>query len=152
MKGEKPQQEPKGLCQGYIHGGPQCGAFETNNHCLGSKSIIGPNPMGRVNMGGGQQLMANPPPGFVEIMRSLWGDNPPHEVVGIPPKLAGEQGPIQVVGSAMFSARLVQDMISGSTYIDVMTCSMSLVGLGVTPLAGDCSMPTLLGEEDTYSD
>ena len=80
------------------------------------------------------------------------GDNLPHEVAGIPPELSEEQGMIQVVGSVMFSARLVQDMISGSTYIDMMTCSMSLVGLGVTPSVGDHSMPTLLGEEDMNSD
>ena len=80
------------------------------------------------------------------------GDNPPHEVVGIQLELAKEKGPIKVVGPAMFSARLVQDTISGSTYINVMTCSMSLVGLGVTPLAGDHSMPTLLEEEDMDSD
>ena len=99
--------------------------------------------------GSSQQLA--PPLGFVKIMRSLWVDNP-LEVMGIPPELAEEQGPIQVVGSAMFSDRLVQDMISGSTYIDVITCSMSLVGLGVTPLVGDHSMPTFLGEEDKDSD
>ena len=81
----------------------------------------------------------------------MW-DNPPHEVMGIPLELAKEQGPIQVVGSTMFSARLVQDVISGSTYIDIMTCSMNLVGLGVTPPVGDHSMPTLLGEENTNSD
>ena len=85
-------------------------------------------------------------------MRSLWEDNPPHEVVGIPPELDREQGPIQVAGSSMLSTRLIQDMISGSTYINVMTCSMSLMGLGVTPSVGDCSMPTLMGEEDTDSD
>ena len=51
----------------------------------------------------------------------------------------------------MFSARLFQDANSGTTYIDMVTCSMSLVGLGVTPLVGDCSMPALLGGKDTDS-
>ena len=80
------------------------------------------------------------------------GDNSPHEVTGIPPELAKEQGPIQVEGSTMFSTRPVQDVISDSTYSDMMTCSMSIVDLRVTPLAGDCSMPTLLRDEDMDSD
>ena len=70
-----------------------------------------------------------PPPGFTEIARSLFGDDPPHEVAGIPPELAEEQGPIWIAGSTMFSTRLIQDAVSGSTYIDMMTCSMSLVVL-----------------------
>ena len=80
------------------------------------------------------------------------GDNPPHEVMCIPPELAKEQGLIWLAGSKIFSARLIQGVISRSTYIDMMTSSMSLVVLGVTPLAGDYSMPTLLGEENTDSD
>ena len=71
--------------------------------------------------------------------------------MGILLELAEEQGPIQIVGSTMFSTRLIQDTVSGSTYINMLTCSMSLVGLGVTPSVGDCSMPALLGEEDTNS-
>ena len=52
----------------------------------------------------------------------------------------------------MSSAQFHQDSLLGATFIDVMTYSMSLVGLGVTPLVGDCSMLILLGEEDTDSD
>ena len=92
-----------------------------------------------------------PPPVFMEIARSLHGDGPSHVVTGIPLELAKEQGPIQMVGSTMFSARLLQDAVSGTTFIDMVSYSMSLVGLGVTPLVGDCSMPTLLGEEDMDS-
>ena len=39
-----------------------------------------------------------------------------------------------------------------ATYIYMMTFSMSLMGLGATPLADDHSMPALLGEEDMDSD
>ena len=92
-----------------------------------------------------------PLPGFVEIALSLWGDNLPEEVAIIPLEPAGEQGPIWIAESTMFSAQFCQDSLSGATYIDMMTCSMSPVGLGVTPLAGDCPMPTLLGEEDMDS-
>ena len=48
--------------------------------------------------------------------------------------------------------RIFQYVVSGAMYINMMTCSMSLVGLGVTPLAHNHSMPALLGEEDTDSD
>ena len=95
-----------------------------------------------------QQLA--PPPGFVEIVRSLCGDDPPHKVTSIPLEPAEEQGAIWIAES-MVSSRFLQDSLLGPTCINVMTCSMSLVGLGVTPLVGDCSMPTLLGEEDMDS-
>ena len=85
-------------------------------------------------------------------MRSLHGDNPPWVIMGVPPELAKEQDPIRMVGSTMLSAQLFQDSMSGATYIDVVTCSMSLVGLGSTPLAVDCCMPTLLGEDDIDAD
>ena len=39
----------------------------------------------------------------------------------------------------------------GITCIDMVTCSMSLVGLGATPTAVDHPMPTLEGWEDTDS-
>ena len=42
--------------------------------------------------------------------------------------------------------------MSGATYLDMVTCSMSLVGLGVTPSVVNCSMSALLGEGDTDSD
>ena len=92
-----------------------------------------------------------PPPGYTDIARSLWGDDPPHEVMSIPLGPAKEQGPIWIVGSTMFSARLLQDVVSGTTYINMVTSSMSLVDLGVTPSVGDCSIPTLFGGEDTDS-
>ena len=54
--------------------------------------------------------------------------------------------------STMLSTQLLQDYMSGATYINMVTYSMSLMGLGVTPSAVDCSMPALLGEGDTDSD
>ena len=93
-----------------------------------------------------------PPPGFMEIARSLNGDDSPCVVTGVPPELAKEQDLIQVAGSTMLSARLFQYVVSDYTYIDMVTCLMSLVGLGFTSLAVDHSMPALLGEEDMDSD
>ena len=41
--------------------------------------------------------------------------------------------------------------MSGTTYIDMVTCSISLDGLGATPLAVNHPMPALEGWEDTDS-
>ena len=79
----------------------------------------------------GQQLA--PPPGFTEIARSLCGDNLPHKVMSIPLELAGDQGTMWIGESMVSSAQLCQDSLSGATCINVMTCSMSLVGLGLLP-------------------
>ena len=83
----------------------------------------------------------------MEIMRSLHGDNLPQVVMGVPLELAKEQDSIRMVGSIMFSAWPFQDSMSGATYINMVTCSMSLVGLRSTPLAVDHSMPTLLDSD-----
>ena len=84
-------------------------------------------------------------PGFVEIAQSLQGVNPPWEVTGVPPELAEEQDPIWMVGSIMFFTSLFQDVVSGAMYIDMLTCSMSLVCMGFIPSAFDCSVPTSHG-------
>ena len=91
------------------------------------------------------------PPGFAEIARSLHRDRPSWVVEGVPPELTEEQDPIRMVGSKMFSTWLLQDSMSGATYIDMVTCSMSLVGLGVTLSVVNYSMPTLQGQGDLDS-
>ena len=78
----------------------------------------------------------------------MHGDNPPRVVTGIPPRLAGDQGPIQMVGCTMLSAQLFQDATSGAMCIDMMTCSMNLVGMGIGPTVDDHSIPALLDEVD----
>ena len=85
-------------------------------------------------------------------MRSLHGDSQPTVVTGVPPELAKEQDPVRMVESTMLSAQLFQDSMLGATYINMVTCSMSLVDLGVTPSVVVCSMPALLGKEDMDSD
>ena len=53
-----------------------------------------------------------------------------------------------MTGSTMFPAsRLQQDMASGMTYINVITCAVSMVGLAFIPLVEHHSMPALIGEE-----
>ena len=41
-----------------------------------------------------------------------------------------------MVGSTMFSTQLFQAAKSGAMYVDMVTCSMNLVGMGLTPSAG----------------
>ena len=79
-----------------------------------------------------------PPPVFAEIVKSLHGDAPPCVDIEAPPELTKGQGPLQMVGSMMAMmvfTQLFQYVMSGTTYIDLVTCSMSLVGLGL-PLDG----------------
>ena len=149
---EKPQQELKGSHLWYICEWPIAWDIQNQQPPLRQQVHHQPQPSGQSPWEecSGQKLA--PPPGFMGIMMSLHGDNPPHKVMSIPQGLAKEQGPIWIAESTMFPAQLLQDSLSGATYTDMMTCSMSLVGLGVTPSADDCSMPTFMGEEDTDSD
>ena len=144
----KLQQEPKGPDQGYVYSDLCHGVFKTHSLYPGSESITGPSPEDRVTAGGDQW----PSPGFTKITRSLWGDDPPCKVMGISPEPGEEQGPIWIAGSTMFSTQLLQDSMSGATHIDMVTCSLSLVGLGVILSVVDHPMPTLLGKGDTDSD
>ena len=84
-----------------------------------------------------------PPPGFVEIAQSLCGHRPPRVVTCIPPELAKSQGPIQMIGSSMMSAHMVRDLTSGAMCIDMVVCSMNLVGMGLNPRVDDHHNPTL---------
>ena len=85
-----------------------------------------------------------PLPSFAEIARSLQGDNSPYISVEVPQKLTAPQ--CLLVGAAMammVSTRLHQDGVLGTTYLDMVTTSMSLVGLGATPRVVNHPMPTL---------
>ena len=84
-----------------------------------------------------------PPPGFVEMAQSLHWDNLLRVVAGITPELVEDQGPIQMVGFSMLSAQLFQDAASGAMCIDMVACSMSMVGMGLNPMADDHHIPTL---------
>ena len=73
-----------------------------------------------------------PPSGFTEIVQSLQGDNPPCVAVEVPQELTEVQSPLAGTVTAMIvSTQLCQDVMSGITCIDMVTCSMSLVGLGL---------------------
>ena len=54
-----------------------------------------------------------------------------------PPELAEDGGPIQMVGSTMLSAWLFQDVTSGAMFINMVTCSMNLIGIGFIPMVDD---------------
>ena len=90
-----------------------------------------------------QQPTPSPPPGFVEIVHFLHGDSPPRIVTGIPPELANDQDPIQMIWSSMVSACLFRDSASGTMCIDMVMCSMNLVGMGLDHTADGHYIPTL---------
>ena len=92
----------------------------------------------------------SPLPGFVEITWSLQGDNLSWVVTGIPPELAEDQSPIEMVGSTMFSAWLFQDVTSWSMCINMVTCSMNLVGIGIVHPADDHLIPALENEDSDW--
>ena len=84
-----------------------------------------------------------PPPGFVEITQSLHGDNPSRIVASIPPEVTKDQDPMQMIGSSMVSTHLFRDSASGTMCIDLVTCSLSLVGVGLDSMVDDHHVPTL---------
>ena len=91
-----------------------------------------------------------PPPWFMEIAQSLWGANPPH--VETLPELARVQSPlVGAVTAMLISMRLLQVGMTDITYVDMITASMSLVGLGANPMVDDYPMPTLERWEDSES-
>ena len=83
-----------------------------------------------------------PMPGFAEIRQSLWGkgsrDSHPSVIIGIPPEEAEDQDQYEVMGSSMMAAHLLRHPTSGDMYIDLLTCTMSIVDLGPNPMADDC--------------
>ena len=84
-----------------------------------------------------------PLPGFVEIMRSLWGKSSLWMVVGVP---AGQdEESYEPVSSSIMAMWLFQHPILGDMYTDMLTCTMSFVDLGIDPFAGDLLKPCLQG-------
>ena len=73
----------------------------------------------------------------------MGGDNPPRIVTGFPLEEAEDQDPIQLIGSSTVSAHLFRNLVSGAMCIDVITCSLSVVGMGLDPMAVDHHVPTL---------
>ena len=72
------------------------------------------------------------------------GDDPPCVLVEVLLELTKGLGPLAGTTMAMMvSMQLHHDVMLGITYIDMMTCSMSLVSLGATPFTVDHPMPTL---------
>ena len=79
------------------------------------------------------------PPGFAEIANSLRGDNFPHTTVEVPQELTAPQGLlVRTATATMISMSLCQDVALGTIYLDMVTTSMSLVGLGATPEVVNC--------------
>ena len=122
----------------YGEGGPQATATAqmVSQQTTPAQEVV-------LQQAGPSRQCPTPPPGFAEIAQSLCGDNPQRVVAGIPSELAEDQGPIQMVGSSMLSGHLFQDATSGTMCIDMVTCSVSLVVVGLNPMADECHIPTL---------
>ena len=85
-----------------------------------------------------------PPPGFAEIARSLQGDDSLCITIDVPPELTTPHGlSVGTAMASMVSTILHQDVALGTTYLDMVTTSMSLVSLEVTPMTVDHPMPIL---------
>ena len=69
----------------------------------------------------------------MEITWSLHGDNPTRIVTGIPLEEAKGQDPIQMMGSSMVLGHHIRDLVSGVMCIDLVMCSLSLVGIELDP-------------------
>ena len=54
-----------------------------------------------------------------------------------------------MVGSSMLSMQLFWDVTSGAMCIDMMMCSMNLVGMALIPMVDDHPIPALLEETDS---
>ena len=83
-------------------------------------------------------------PRFAKIAKSLWGDDTSHITINLPPVPTTSPG--LLVGTAMatmMSMWLQQDTMMGTTYVDTVTASMSLVILGPTTMVVDCPTATL---------
>ena len=93
-----------------------------------------------------------PPSGFADIARSLQGNTSLCATIKIPLELTTPQGLLAGTATAtMMSTWLWQNVATGATYLDMVTTPMSLVSLGVTPMAVDHPMPALEGWEDLES-
>ena len=64
-------------------------------------------------------------------------------VASISTDMAKDQDSIQMIGSSMVSTCLFRDSASGAMCIDMVTCSMSLVGMGLDPTVDDHHVPAL---------
>ena len=83
-------------------------------------------------------------PRFAKIAKSLWGDKPPHITIDLPPVLTTSPGLLAGTSmTTMMSVWVWQDATTGTTYVETVMASMSLVSLGLTPMAVDHLMATL---------
>ena len=96
LEGEKPPQELQGLHQGFFHGSPQCSQVRACSYHPNGKSISSPIQKERSQQEEPSSQQKMPPPGFVEIMKSLHGDDPPHVAIKVPLVLTKGQGHLQM--------------------------------------------------------
>ena len=79
--------------------------------------------------------------GFVEIVRSLQGEHSLQIVNNVHPEDTEES--YEAVGSSIMATQLFWHPTSGEMYIDMLTCMLSVVDLGVDPMAEVHLFPAL---------
>ena len=88
-----------------------------------------------------------PPPVFVEITRSLWGECSQLVAVGVP---AGEdEVPYEAFCSSIMATQLFWHPTSGEMFTDMLTCTLSVVDLGVDPMVEVHLVPALQEHSDS---
>ena len=155
-KGLEPQQMSESPFLGFLSNQPLPGMLQAPHHPFNSdypSLTISSQQTGAPNiftqwvttpLGSPAEWKWTPLPGFVEIARSLRGDNTPCITINLISELTTLPG--LLAGTAMatiISMLLQQDTTFSFTYIDLMMASMSLVSLGPTLMVGDCPGPTL---------
>ena len=80
-------------------------------------------------------------PGFAEIIRSLQGECSLWIVISVPPGEAEKS--YEAVGSSIMATQLFWYHTLGEMYINMLTCMLSVVDLGVNPMAEVCLVPAL---------
>ena len=135
-------------CQAHLrgsflvaHGGGQPGPHTTATAQMTAQATLTQEVMPQQAESSSQP--PTPPPGFAEITQSLHWDNPLRIVASIPLKEAKDQGSIQIIGSFMVSAHLFRDLASGAMCITLVMSSLSLVAVGLDPMADDHHVPTI---------
>ena len=79
-----------------------------------------------------------PPPGFADIVDILWQSQLPLTML----EPIEEQAPTPVVGPTLFVSRMIQDAW-GNLSVDMVTCHLSMMSMGCTPMAMVSEMPNL---------
>ena len=88
-----------------------------------------------------------PPPGFLGIVRSLWGEHSLQIVIRVPAREYEKS--YKAVGSSIMVTQLLWHPTLGEMFIDMLTCTLSVVDLGVDLMVVVCPGPALQEHSDS---